>query len=80
MAVDINRVINTSMEEWIAEQEKRMDIAYRTCGLKYTKKSDLDWADARLAFKDAARMFYYLGKKHEANATQDNVQLAVGVK
>ncbi len=79
MAFEIEKEINRSMEEWIAKQEEKMDRAYQVMGLRYARKSDSAWAEACLAFKEAARMFYYLGKEHGAQATQNRAQRAIGV-
>ena len=77
MNFEIEKEINRSMEEWIAKQEGKMDRAYQVMGLKYARKiDDSAWAESCLAFKDAARMFYYLGKEHGAKAAQNHAQRA----
>lgn len=79
MSFDIEKEINKSMEEWIAKQEEKMDRAYKVMGLKYARKSDSAWVECCQAFKDAAHMFYYLGKEHGAQDAQQSAQRAIGV-
>jgi len=73
MAFDVDQQITKSMEEWIAIQEEKMSLAFKACGLTYKKKSDTELADTILAYKEAARMFYYLGKEHGAHTVQEAV-------
>ncbi|MFC1924089.1 hypothetical protein ACFLXA_01810 [Chloroflexota bacterium] len=80
MAFELNKEINRKAEEWIAEQEKRMNTAFKIMNLKYTSKNDLEWADARRAFMDAARMFYWLGREHGASVARHDLHRAIGVK
>ena len=78
MAFDVEKEITKSMQEWISKQEEKMDQAYKVMGLKYTRKSDSAWVESCHAFKEAARMFYYLGKEHGAQNNQNDTQRTMG--